>query len=264
MSASGPNKYFKSASDIRPIVGARGYCLGSKRITVDGTRVGYLYRETPDSPGDSGWGFMAGDESPEYSKDAGNFEIYDVNTIANYDEEIIQFLDHPVGCEYVRTESGGWRALKTPGGATIDIVTMPDVHGHVVVAESWSLELPDRFSRRLEGAGIEVLWREGLTLFFGASRNRDPEKAFRGMLAGRPPNATHFADEHAHGLRRISYCVPQTEDGRVVPLMMGIASFGDDLLVLEAKFDEELTLATVRSIWNSLLRELREEAEAEG
>ena len=38
-------------------------CLVSDRITKDGCKVGYMYREEPDdSAPDSGWRFMAGDE----------------------------------------------------------------------------------------------------------------------------------------------------------------------------------------------------------
>jgi len=44
-----------------------------------------MYREAPYNSIDSGWHFFAGDETQEYTDNARNFEIYDVNTIANYD-----------------------------------------------------------------------------------------------------------------------------------------------------------------------------------
>jgi hypothetical protein len=251
-----PTRYFKRAEEIVPIVQERGHCLATKRITVDGARVSYLYREDPGSPTDSGWVFLAGDESREYFADTANMELYDVNTIANYDREIIQFLDHPVGCAYDRAPSGAWRTLKTPHGKPIDTVTKPDVQGRVVIANAWSIELQERFSRRLEGEGVEILWHRGLTFFCSASRIREPEKAVREMLAGRPPNATHFADERTHGVRRISYRVPEPEDARVIPSMVAVASAAEHLLILQAKFDEELTFSKARSVWNSVMREL--------
>jgi len=74
-----------------------GTCFASDRITVDGAPVGYLYREAPGFDGDSGWRFLAGDESADYLSALDRLGIYDVNTIANYDPSIIAFLDEPVG-----------------------------------------------------------------------------------------------------------------------------------------------------------------------
>jgi hypothetical protein len=48
-------------------------------------------------------GFLAGDESDDYASHAANFELYDVNTIANYDPDIIPHLDAPVGSAYAVT-----------------------------------------------------------------------------------------------------------------------------------------------------------------
>lgn len=84
----------------------RGACIASDRVTVDGARVGYLYREEPDFPSDSGWRFWAGDESPDYAADASNFELFDVNTIANCDRDIVPLLDAPPGSAFARDAEG--------------------------------------------------------------------------------------------------------------------------------------------------------------
>ncbi len=60
-------QYAIPAADIRPLLcdweGPAG-CIASDRITVDGCRVGWCYRETPsENYPDSGWRFFAGDES---------------------------------------------------------------------------------------------------------------------------------------------------------------------------------------------------------
>ncbi|MGE8399345.1 MAG: DUF2185 domain-containing protein [Burkholderiales bacterium] len=97
------NKPFQiDASGIVQLVDAGGACLATDRITVDGMPVGYCYREEPDFQADSGWRFFAGDESEEYLADAENIEIYDVNTIANYDRAILQVLDQSIGSAFVR------------------------------------------------------------------------------------------------------------------------------------------------------------------
>ncbi len=94
------NKKFKlTASSIKQLV--------TDMITVDGRKVAFMYRETPDNYIDSGWRFMSGFESPEYMDDPSNHAVYDVNTIANYDTEIIPFLDAPVGSAFERAGGSG-------------------------------------------------------------------------------------------------------------------------------------------------------------
>jgi len=66
-----------------------GACVATDMITVEGHRVGFMYREKADDAVDSGWRFLSGHESQEYMDDAENHAVYDINTIANYDPEII-------------------------------------------------------------------------------------------------------------------------------------------------------------------------------
>lgn len=62
-----------------------------------------MYREAVDgADADTGWRFLAGTESQEYADDPSNFDVYDINTIANYDPDVIAFLDEPVGSAFVR------------------------------------------------------------------------------------------------------------------------------------------------------------------
>ncbi len=61
-----------------------------------------MYREEPSFEHDSGWRFLSGSETQEYADDAGNWAIYNVNTIANYDEAIIDYLHAPIGTELDR------------------------------------------------------------------------------------------------------------------------------------------------------------------
>lgn len=95
-------KFRLSAKEIRVLAPGHGGCFASDKITDSGERVGYMYRERPDFPNDSGWRFMSGTESQTFIDDAENTGIYDVNTIANYDPEIIPWLDSPTGSAYVR------------------------------------------------------------------------------------------------------------------------------------------------------------------
>ena len=80
------------AGQIRSIATGFGACIATDMITCGGRKVGFMYREAAEHNQDSGWRFMSGYESDEYMNDADNHAVYDVNTIANYDAEIIPFL----------------------------------------------------------------------------------------------------------------------------------------------------------------------------
>ena len=83
--AAGSNRnYYVKAEDMKDLLpdweGASG-CIATNRITVEGCKVGYCYREKPGGDWDSGWRFTAGDESDEYMDDPNNAGIYGLNTI---------------------------------------------------------------------------------------------------------------------------------------------------------------------------------------
>ncbi|MCR6663815.1 MAG: DUF2185 domain-containing protein [Luteimonas sp.] len=95
-----------SPDQLRPIAVGYGAAYATDRITVDGAKVGYCYREEPDSELDSGWRFFAGDESQEYADNPDNIALYDINTIANCDPSITAILESPAGSAYERDDTG--------------------------------------------------------------------------------------------------------------------------------------------------------------
>lgn len=87
-------------------------CIATNRITVEGCKVGYCYREKADGDWDSGWRFTAGDESDEYMDDPNNAGIYGLNTICNDDPDIIPLLNTPAPCAFERDENGVFQQIK--------------------------------------------------------------------------------------------------------------------------------------------------------
>lgn len=87
-------------------------CIATDRIVVDGQPVGYCWREEPDSGDeawDSGWRFTAGDESDAYMDDPDRSGVYALNTICNYDPDVIPLLDSEPGTAWSRGEDGVFR-----------------------------------------------------------------------------------------------------------------------------------------------------------
>ena len=114
--AAGRNRdYHVKAEDVKSLLpdwkGADG-CIATNRITVEGRKVGYCYREIPDGNWDSGWRFTAGDESDEYMDDPNNAGIYKLNTICNDDPDIIPLLNTPAPCAFERDENGVFQQIK--------------------------------------------------------------------------------------------------------------------------------------------------------
>jgi len=82
-------------------------CIVSDRITKEGWKVGYMHRDEPVSgQPDSGWHFYKGDEDEEYSSNPDNHHVFALNTICNYDPDIIPYLHSPIGTYLIRTENG--------------------------------------------------------------------------------------------------------------------------------------------------------------
>jgi hypothetical protein len=108
------SKVFRLSKDqIKPLVNGYGGCIATDMITVKGHSVRFMYREKPRNNQDSGWCFFSGLETDDYTNDPKNSEIYDVNTIANYDPSIIPHLDSPPGSAFE----------KLPGKESFAVVT---------------------------------------------------------------------------------------------------------------------------------------------
>lgn len=96
--------YIIDEQHIQDLVKPMGYCIASNRITVDGAKVGFMYREAPEDEDDSGWRFIAGDETEDYMDNPLNLMMFDVNYIANIDRAIIPYLTAKKGNEFERVE----------------------------------------------------------------------------------------------------------------------------------------------------------------
>ena len=94
--------------NVKPLLdwsgkGADG-CIVSDKITKEGWKVGYMYREEPDEGRpDSGWRFLKGDEDEEYMNNSANHHVFALNTICNYDKDIIPYLEMEIGTYLIRT-----------------------------------------------------------------------------------------------------------------------------------------------------------------
>lgn len=109
-------KFALTAPDLKELAPGRGGCLASDHITVERQPIGFMYRELSDFEADSGWRFLSGQETPEYMDEPSNHGIYDVNTIANYDPDIVPHLNAPPFSAFERSpETGEFVSVPFPG-----------------------------------------------------------------------------------------------------------------------------------------------------
>jgi hypothetical protein len=97
-------KFKLKAEEIIDLISPVGAGIATDKITVDGLRVGFMYREEPRDEYDSGWIFLSGTEDQDYVDDPKNMMLYSLNTIANCDPAIIPYLNSPIGTNLERIE----------------------------------------------------------------------------------------------------------------------------------------------------------------
>ena len=95
-------------------------CIVSDKITKEGYKVGYMYRENPTSNmPDSGWRFLAGNEDESFMNAPKNHHVFAINTICNYDSDIIPYLNSNIGSAFIRVE--GNKFIEDDGSKAIFI-----------------------------------------------------------------------------------------------------------------------------------------------
>jgi hypothetical protein len=242
--------YVLEARQIRSLAPGRGACIASDKITVHGERVGYMYRELPVETTDSGWRFLSGTETDEYMNDPNNSGLFDVNTIANYDTEIIEFLDAQIGAAFVRQTPGA--PLRPYYIDSPDFVDEPEFTAAPATAHSipettpvssaaqavqtrpasvrrditldWSMSLEPTFLGRLvegdlqfvdPGPPVRTIWVSVWAMPPEPTSNESPEALLAEFRAEANPEAVHTFDEPGAELaeRRFATWYPEFVEG---------------------------------------------------
>ena len=82
-------------------------CFVTKRVFDREDPPGYVYREEPDRPDDSGWRILAGNETDEFLNDAANLTYVSLGAVLGRDDSFVHLLESPVGSAFVRDRATG-------------------------------------------------------------------------------------------------------------------------------------------------------------
>ena len=69
----------------------------SRQVSGDGLAVGFLYREAPGFPNDSGWRFFSGAEDDAYTDNPDHFQILPLNEVLEGNPEIAPLMSETQG-----------------------------------------------------------------------------------------------------------------------------------------------------------------------
>jgi hypothetical protein len=264
--ARSPDKKFgfRFGTTVQRLAEGFGGCIATDMVAVDALPVGYMYREEPDNEQDSGWRFTAGRETPEYMDNADHHSVFDVNTIANHDPDIIPLLGAPPGTAFERQGRAGkfvqvagepWqpgarrqKQWPPPG--------VPLVQGTHALNDTWSIRLPGEFARRVEDDSL-VLWRPGLTMWLAIWNNNRGEsqaKRLAAIKAAAAKGRHSEREETSTSESRYSYRLrDENEDGPIESLNAFILT-DQEHLQIAVYFDDPATEAAAGQLVESIHR----------
>ena len=184
--------------------------------------------------------------------DPSNHGVYELNTIANYDPEIIHFLTFPVGTE-VERDQGGLRVVSghQPPAVTLLSALQP---GPLAITQRCDAVTDEGLFRRSENGSL-VLWRPGLTFWISASHGhtsnaRDNMAHFRRRLS---PRAFEVESSESAGMLRLVYRVDETgSDGRILQSYQMIGCAGRDVIIISSYFDDEMAKGAAARLLRSV------------
>lgn len=97
-------KKYSAIKNKKIILNLKAYV--SKKVTEEGWKVGYMERKEPYNENDSGWIFLAGNETNEYMSDYRNIDLAIVGYVwQQLDSDIFKYIDMPVGTKMIRISS---------------------------------------------------------------------------------------------------------------------------------------------------------------
>lgn len=195
-----------------------GYGFVTDMVTVEGKSVDYMVRQVPDDdkPDDSGWIFYGGGEDQDYMDSPDNISLMALNTIANYDTDIIEFLTYPYGTEVERNSDGKLEVINQNAEKPDVVFMYPAEKGFVQVTKYFGFEVKTRLLKRFDRGSL-VLWKPEFTIWLTAydvhdkSIQTQKEDALKLMSA----EATDIRWGTITEGEKLFYLLEETEEGGI-------------------------------------------------
>lgn len=245
--------YKLNPDEIERLVPDIGFAFATDMITVEGKKVDYMVKQQPDREGDSGWIFYGGGETQEYIDDSNNTSLLSINTIANYDPEIIGFLTYPPGTEIERNNEGRLQVI-TSGIKEPEVVFLPPVdRGVIQVSRNWGFSIATRMLKRFDKGSL-VIWRPGFTIWLDSFNTNGVglEERISNVLKTVSPDKTDFSEVEENGIHKIRYSLQEITDGKEQNAVYIFALSEDQEMHMAIYFDNSNDMSEIEEIWKTL------------
>jgi hypothetical protein len=129
----------------------------------------------------------------------------------------------------------------------------PVIEGKYQLTDDWSLALPEKFNRRLEGEDL-VLWRPGFTIWIAVwdTDNTSPAERLKRIREDISSNAFEFENEKDQQTLRFSYRLIEEREDNVVQALYCFAIGKNGHMQMAIYFDDESDLRLAKMIWRSV------------
>ncbi len=248
-------KAFKlRAEQIVQMVPNIGGAIATDEITVEGKRVDYMVRQKPTREEDSGWIFYGGGETQEYIDNPSNSSVFSVNTICNYDPDVISFLTYPPGTEIERNASGQLELITKNVEKPSIRFMYPVDKGTVDITKHWSFDVNSWMLRRVDDSNL-VTWRPGFTIWLNAYTSKSDDIVHRidGIQNTASPDSSGLERvEKKDGLSKFRYfLVENGEEGeQASAYIFGFTKTNEIHITLY--YDDESFLGDIELVWETL------------
>lgn len=246
-------KYKLNPDQIKRLVPDIGFAYVTDIITVEGKKVDYMVRQQPVHEGDSGWIFYGGGETQEYMDDSNNTSLLSINTIANYDPEIIGFLTYPPETEVERNAEGRLQVI-TQGIKDPEVVFLPPVdRGFIQISKNWGFNISTRMLKRFDKGSL-VIWRPGFTIWLDILNTNGVgiEERINNVLKTVSPDRTDFSKVQEYGIHKIRYSLREITDGKEQNAVYIFALSEDQEIHMVIYFDNSNDMSEIEKIWETL------------
>jgi hypothetical protein len=246
-------EYMLKPSEIKRLVPEIGFVLVTDKITVEGNKVDYMVRETPDRDGDSGWIFYGGGETQEYIDDPNNTSLLSANTVANYDPEVIEYLTYPSGTEIERNKEGLLQVISKDVKKPDVIFFYPVDEGYIQVSTSWGFSIAHHMLRRFDKGSL-VIWRPGFTIWLEAynSSDKSAEESISEMINKASPSKEKFEKLEMNGLHKARYYLEEETAGKVQTSAYILGFTENEGVHLAIYYDDAKHVSEIDEIWSTL------------
>lgn len=130
----------------------------------------------------------------------------------------------------------------------------PVIEGRYQMTKEWSVTLPEKFNRRIEGGDL-VIWRPGVTLWiavWGNDKNENADARLKSIRHDISPKAFDIQTSKTSHILRLSYRLKEGKDQGGVPAYYCFAVGDTGDVQMAIYLDNEQDVKSAQTICGSL------------